>query len=259
MRYFIHLKYLGKNFSGWQVQPNAETVQGAIERGMQVLLGRAIDLVGCGRTDTGVHASQYYAHFDADEIDCEQFRYKLDHLVGPEISIIQVFPVAADAHARFSATRRKYQYYMSGGKPVFSMDTCWYYPRFGSLDWQKIHELTSLLQEYDAFLPFCKTNSDLKHFRCESVRMEWEVDPENSSAVFSIESNRFLRGMVRLIVGTCIYVGQNKLGIEEVRQALDDQVPLKKAYSAPATGLFLNWVSYPFLENSPAHRPTNCF
>lgn len=259
MRYFINLQYNGSSFSGWQRQPNAMTVQETIEKALSNLLRSDIQITGCGRTDAGVHASQYYAHFDHMPIDTDHIRFKLDQMIGNDIYIENIFEVPADTHARFSAERRAYHYFLSGKKHVFSKGFYWHYPLFHKVDWAVVNELTAMITQFEEFKPFCKSDSGLDSFKCLNVRADWEMDPHSGSAIFHIESNRFLRGMVRLIVGTCMYAGNGKLSIDQVKTALEEQSPLVKAYAAPPEGLFLSMIEYPFIESNPPRRPTNFF
>ena len=258
-RYFLELRYLGTPFSGWQRQNNAKSVQQTIEDALTVLLRESITLVGCGRTDTGVHADQYYAHFDTLSHLNDDVLFSLNQMIGESIHAIRYFPVDSNAHARFDANRRQYRYYISGSKPVFASHLCWHLSGLSELDQDLIQRYCSMLSQYDSFKPFCKTDSGVRHFKCDSLTVNWEYNESSKLGVFEVESNRFLRGMVRLIVGTSTYVARGILTIAEVEESLENQKALPKAYSAPASGLFLNWVSYPFIENTPIRRSPTCF
>lgn len=259
MRYFIDLSYNGTRYSGWQRQPNALSIQEELEKSLSLLLHQNISVTGCGRTDAGVHADQYYAHFEAHVSDIIDLCFSLNKLVSKDIRINTVFPVPVDAHARYSATRRRYHYYITAIKPVFSQEGCWYYHSLGKLNWDRIHSLSMLLSEYDDFKPFCKSDSGVTNYKCNELEATWEVDPSFRHAVLTIDSNRFLRGMVRLIVGTSLFVGQGKLSLGSIRESLDNQSPLEKSYAAPPQGLSLSWIQYPFTENTPVRRSTSCF
>jgi tRNA pseudouridine38-40 synthase len=258
-RYFLELRYLGTPFSGWQRQNNAVSIQQTIEDALSVLLQESIEVVGCGRTDSGVHADQYYAHFDTGSIVNDDVLFRLNQMVGESIHIVNYFQVEPKAHARFDAIRRQYRYYISGNKPVFASNLCWYLTGLSELNQELIASYCSLLSKYDSFKPFCKTDSGVTHYKCASLRIHWDYDESAKLGVFEVESNRFLRGMVRLIVGTSIYVAKGLLTISEVEEYLDSQKALPKTFSAPACGLFLNWISYPFIENKPVRRPTQLF
>ena len=248
MRYFSELAYKGTNYNGWQRQPNAPSVQQTIEEALATIL-TAIEIVGCGRTDTGVHASQYFLHFDFEGKFPKEFRRRLNKLLPEDIAIRSIYEVAATAHARFDATRRSYEYHIVLDKNPFLTDTAWYFPFFEKLDLEKTQAAAALLLNYQAFQPFCKSNTDVHTMECALYRSEWVFDEATRSLVFHISANRFLRGMVRLIVGMCLNVGLGKLELDEVRHALDRQVLLKKSWSVPAEGLFLTEVRYQKLGN----------
>jgi tRNA pseudouridine38-40 synthase len=245
MRYFIKLAYNGTRFHGWQSQPNAVTVQGTIEEKMSLLLRSDISIVGCGRTDTGVHAKEYYAHFDFENPFPKNFLHRLNLVLPNDIVIYDIFEVAPEAHARFDAYHRSYEYHICFDKNPFELETAWIYPhREELLDIDKMNAAAAVLMEFEDFNTFCKTNTDVKTTLCEMKRSEWIFDAENRRLVFHISANRFLRGMVRLIVGMCVNVGIGKVSIEELRQALTEKRPLKIPYSAPPLGLFLTDIRY---------------
>jgi tRNA pseudouridine38-40 synthase len=248
MRYFLELAYNGTRFCGWQRQPNAPSVQQTIEDVFSMMLRQQIEITGCGRTDTGVHARQYFAHFDFDLDFPKNFLDRANKLVGNDIALRQIIGVDDDAHARFDATSRSYQYIISFEKSPFLTETEWFFMQKDRLDFEKMQKAAEILRGgYAEFAPFCKTHSDAQTMRCEVTRSEWIF--EDNKAVFHISANRFLRGMVRLIVGMCINVGLGQLRLEDVIEALDKQAPLKKSYSVPPTGLFLADIKYPFLNN----------
>lgn len=244
MRYFSELAYKGTNYNGWQRQPNAPSVQQTIEEALATILNTAIEVVGCGRTDTGVHASQYFLHFDFEGKFPKEFLRRLNKLLPPDVAFRSIYEVAADAHARFDATRRSYEYHIVLDKNPFLIDTAWHFPFFEKLDMEKTQAAAALLLNYGAFQPFCKSNTDVHTMECALHRSEWIFDEAERRLVFHISANRFLRGMVRLIVGMCLNVGLGKVELNEVRQALDQQVLLKKSWSVPAEGLFLTEVRY---------------
>ncbi|MCC6726849.1 MAG: tRNA pseudouridine(38-40) synthase TruA [Saprospiraceae bacterium] len=244
MRYFSELAYRGTNYNGWQRQPNAPSVQQAIEEAMATILGGAIEVVGCGRTDTGVHASQYFMHFDWEGSLPKEFLRRLNKLLPADIAIRSIYEVAPDAHARFDAVRRSYEYHVVLDKNPFGEDTTWHFPFFDKLDLENVQAAAALLLQYKEFQPFCKSNTDVHTMECTLLRSEWVFDEKARRLVFHISANRFLRGMVRLIVGMCLNVGLGKVSIDEVRQALEQQSLLKKSWSVPPNGLFLTEVVY---------------
>lgn len=246
MRYFLELAYNGTRFCGWQRQPNAPSVQQTIEDVFSMMLRQQIEITGCGRTDTGVHASQYFAHFDFDLDFPKNFLDRANRLVGNDIALKQIIAVDDDAHARFDATSRSYQYVISFEKSPFFTETAWFFTQKDRLDFEKMQKAADLLRGYAAFAPFCKTHSDAQTMNCKIARSEWIFTDDGAS--FHISANRFLRGMVRLIVGMCINVGLGQLSLEDVKEALEKQEPLKKSYSVPPTGLFLMDIKYPFLD-----------
>lgn len=248
MRYFLELAYNGTRFNGYQEQPNGITVQSTIEEALTTLLRTSTKIVGCGRTDTGVHALQYYAHFDVAELLVDDFLYKLNSLVGNDIVCYQLIPVHEEAHARFDATSRSYHYVIDCLPNPFRQETAFYCKYSGSLDINKMQEAAQLLLEYNDFETFCKTHTDSKTKICQLKRSEWVFDAAQQQLVYHVTADRFLRGMIRLIVGMCLNVGRGKVTIEEVRAALDTKEALVKALSAPAKGLFLKDIRYGFIE-----------
>ncbi len=248
MRYFAELAYKGTKYSGWQIQPNAISVQQLIEEALSTILNTSIQVMGCGRTDAGVHASQFFLHFDFTEELPKSLVNRLNKFLPSDIVIYKIFPVHTDAHTRFDAHLRSYVYLMDLTPNPFDYENVWYYYNAKSLDIGKMNEVTKLLLQYEEFAPFCKTNSDAKTMRCELSRAEWILDTTKNRLEFHISANRFLRGMVRLIVGACVYVGENKISLEDVRKAMDKQTPLKKSYSVPGHGLYLCEVKYSYID-----------
>ncbi len=249
MRYFCELAYNGTNYFGWQKQPEQVSVQATLEAAFSTILRIPIDITGCGRTDTGVHASQYFVHFDFDGDIPVAFQNRINKYLPKDIAIRRIFEVEEDAHARYDAFYRSYEYHLGFNKNPFEVDTAYYFPLAKDLNVQKMQEAADLLLMYDAFFPFCKTKSDVKTMNCEMKRAEWILDEKAQKLVFHISANRFLRGMVRLIVGMCLNVGLGKITFEEVKAALDNQTRLKKSLSVPPQGLFLTEIRYPFLNN----------
>jgi tRNA pseudouridine38-40 synthase len=244
MRYFLELAYNGTRFSGWQRQPNAPSVEERIEDAFKLILRQSIELVGCGRTDTGVHAGYYVAHFDFEGVFPESFLQRANKMVGQDIVLKNIKSVHGEAHARFDAYSRSYEYHISFVKNPFSTEIEWFFPLYKTLNTHLMQEATEILRGYEDFEPFCKTNSDAKTMKCQLSRAEWVF--EGDKAVFHISANRFLRGMVRLIVGACVNVGLGQMSLEDLKTAMDEQSTLQKSYSVPPTGLFLTEVKYPF-------------
>jgi tRNA pseudouridine38-40 synthase len=252
MRYFITLAYNGTRLSGWQRQPNAPSVQQRLEDVFSLLLRQPIEITGCGRTDAGVHARQYVAHFDYAEAFPKSFLERANQLIGQDIALYRLSPVANTAHARFDATERSYQYTLSFQKNPFFAETEWFFAQAKKLDWEKMQAAAAVLiqknalgePQYTAFAPFCKTHSDAQTMDCTISRSEWIF--ADDGALFHISANRFLRGMVRLIVGMCVNIGLGQIQLDDLHTALQNQEPLKKSYSAPPTGLFLTDIKYPF-------------
>ncbi|HFA51912.1 MAG TPA: tRNA pseudouridine(38-40) synthase TruA [Bacteroidetes bacterium] len=244
MRYFSELSYKGTNYHGWQKQLNANSVQQEIEQAFSTILNTQIEVVGCGRTDTGVHASQYFMHFDFGGKWPEGFLGRVNKFLPKDIAVRSVYEVDENAHARFDAKRRSYEYHLVFEKTPFETETAWHYYLAKKMDVDKLNEAASLLLAYNEFFPFCKTNHDAKTMRCDLSRCEWVLGKKNKRLVFHISANRFLRGMVRLVVGMCVNVATGKLGIQKVREAMDKQAMLEKSWSVPAEGLFLSEVKY---------------
>ncbi len=247
MRYFAELAYNGAQYHGWQNQPDKISVQEKLEGAFSTILGAPIEVVGCGRTDTGVHARQYFLHFDFDGKFPREFLRRINKFLPRDIALFRIFEVAPEAHARFDATHRAYEYHIDFIKNPFGIGTSYFYPYAALPDINKMQEAAGLLLGYEAFFPFCKTNTDAKTMRCALKRSEWEGSPEAGKMIFHIASDRFLRGMVRLIVGMCLHVGMGKTSLGEVREAMEQQKWLKKSWSAPPDGLYLMDIRYPFL------------
>jgi len=253
MRHFMTLSYLGTRYSGWQVQPNAPSVQAEIENALSAFFGgKACPITGCGRTDAGVHARNYVAHFDTDAELPAHFLKGINSILPKDIAIHRVKRVPdwdtpeEEPHARFSAYQRSYEYHIVTRKDPFTLETAWYYPQSARLDVQALQDVALLVSNYDTFFPFCKTDSGADHYRCVLKQAYWKALPEEHQLIFYITANRFLRGMVRLIVGACIQAGNGLIRVSDVQTALDKQQPLAKSLSVPPQGLFLTDIRYPF-------------
>ncbi len=246
MRYFARLAYRGTQYFGWQRQPNQISVQEKIEDTLQIVLRQDVEVTGCGRTDAGVHASDYVLHFDFESDLPGQFLRRLNSLLPPDIVFYSIKAVHPEAHARFDAVSRTYEYHMTGVKDPFKEDTVWMYRFYDKLDLQKLQQSVSLLLEYEEFYPFCKSNTDVQTMKCMISRSEWIISPDTPSATYHVTSDRFLRGMIRLIVGMSISVASGKLSLDQVKYALDTQTRISDAVSVPPQGLFLKDIRFPY-------------
>ncbi|MBX2814382.1 MAG: tRNA pseudouridine(38-40) synthase TruA [Saprospiraceae bacterium] len=242
MRYRLALSYRGTNYVGWQVQPNGDSIQGKIEEALFTICQKPLRVVGCGRTDAGVHAREYVAHLESEERLPDHALQRLNRLLPNDIQLSKIEEADPLFHARHDATQRGYRYHILARNDPFKIDLAYRYPHFEKINQALLHEAAQLLMGYDSFFPFCKTNSGVDHYRCRLHHSEWRIDEDQ--AVYHIQGNRFLRGMVRLIVGMCLNVATQKYPLEEVRISLDQQKPLNQSWSVPAHGLFLDQVSY---------------
>ena len=242
MRYFIELQYDGAAYCGWQRQPNQLTVQGVIEDALTKLLRRQTEIVGAGRTDTGVNASFYIAHFDTEaEIDCEHLCYKLNAMLAQDIAIKQIYRVADDLHARFDAIEREYTYFISPVKAPFRRYSAWIY--YIPLDIEKMNEAAKILLTTEDFTTFAKLNSNNKTNICNVMHAEWTTE-EDGTLRFTIRADRFLRNMVRAVVGTLVDVGRGRYTVDEFREIVEARDLSRASSGAPPQGLFLSNVKY---------------
>lgn len=243
MRYFLELAYNGKAYNGWQIQPNAPSVQQMLQEALSTLMRHAVEVVGAGRTDTGVHARHYVAHFDLPQPleDPDRFHYHLNALLPWDIAVLGVRPVRDDAHARFDALEREYMYYVSTRKDPFSVDFSYQYTV--SLDLERMNRAAALLLDTSDFTSFSKLHSDNKTAHCRVTRAGWEQ--EGTFLVFTIAADRFLRNMVRAVVGTLIEVGRGKTTVEDVERIIRGRDRCLAGTSVPPQGLFLTAVRYP--------------
>ena len=245
MRYFLKLSYNGAPFHGWQVQPNAVSVQSTIEEALSTVLRESISIVGAGRTDTGVNARQMYAHFDYDkEIpDFGKLINSLNRLVGKDIAIYDIIKVADDAHARFDATARTYKYFVTHEKSPFLYPLSWHCPQ--SLDYEKMNEACEVLKRHIDFTSFSKLHTDVKTNICRIDYAHWQQEGE--MMVFTITADRFLRNMVRAVVGTLVEVGRGKISVEEFEQIILKKDRCSAGTSMPPQALFLWKVDYDYI------------
>jgi tRNA pseudouridine38-40 synthase len=236
------LSYKGTNYHGWQVQPNADTVQANIEKALTLLLRQPMQIVGAGRTDAGVHAQEMFAHFDVPQaIDTKALTYKLNAFLPKDIAIHDILPVKESAHARFDATARSYKYFINRNKNPFLTETSWYLAK--DLDVNAMNEAAKILLQYDDFKSFSKTHTDVKTFICDVREAYWEQS--NGQLIFNITADRFLRNMVRAIVGTLVDVGLHKLSKQDFINIIEAKDRQKAGFSVPAQGLFLTKIEYP--------------
>jgi len=244
-RYFLHLAYNGKNYHGWQIQNNAITVQKVLNETLSLFFRTEILLTGAGRTDTGVHAKDFYAHFDLVsplEINYIPFIvHKLNGFLKQDIAIYNIIPVEENAHARFDAISRTYHYYIGIKKDVFNFD--YYYNIYGELDIDAMNNATKVLFDYIDFSCFSKSNTQTKTNNCRIIDAYWEYKDEK--LVFSITADRFLRNMVRAIVGTLLEIGFHKINQEDFKKIIENKNRSDAGYSVPAKALFLTKIIYP--------------
>lgn len=242
MRYFIELSYNGKAYHGWQNQPNAISVQEVIENALSTLEGEPVSIVGAGRTDAGVHAKQMLAHFDTDrEVDCDILTYKLNAFLPKDVAIHRVFKVKPESHVRFDALSRTYLYRLSLDKNPFNFDSAYVMKK--PLDLDMMNAASKFLLGHKDFQCFSKSNTDVKTYYCNIMEAQWErVDDELH---FTIKADRFLRNMVRAIVGTLINVGLGKITLEDLKAIIISKNRSEAGYSVPAHGLYLTRIEYP--------------
>ena len=244
MRYFAELRYDGAAYCGWQRQPDQPTVQQTLEQALSTLLREPVEVVGAGRTDTGVNASYYVAHFDTSfPIDnLRQLLYKLDFLLPPDIAVGTLTPVPDEAHARFSAREREYRYFIEPRKNPFTRSGSWQY--YVPLDVDRMNEAAAMLLEFEDFTSFAKLNSNNHTNICRILRADWQTEPSGTLR-FTIRADRFLRNMVRAIVGTLVDVGRGRYTPEQFREIVAARDLSRSSGGAPAQGLFLSDVRYP--------------
>lgn len=251
-RYFLQCSYKGTNYHGWQIQPNAISVQEVFENALSGILREKIDVVGAGRTDTGVHASYFMFHFNVQNAIPTDFDlvYKLNSFLPADVAVQQIWPVSEEAHARFSAISRTYKYYISTKKDPFQIETSYIFLK--PLDIEKMNEASKILFEFDDFTSFSRLHTDVKTNHCRIMQAEWKT--ENAQLVFTIKADRFLRNMVRAIVGTLFEIGIGKLTPVEFREIIVKKDRSAAGASAPAHGLFLVDIEYPDTVFSPAFK-----
>ena len=272
MRYFLKLSYDGTNYCGWQVQRNAPSVQQTINEALQKLLGHHISSCGCGRTDTGVHAKDFYMHFNAENevADLVDFLFRLNCVLPESITISRIIPMPEKAHTRFDATQRTYEYYLYFDKSSFIKRFA-LYQGFYKIDWQKVIDGTEFIKTIEDFTSLCLPSEDFKTNICKITEAKWDVFPahhyilkpfdenvpglplvppyqfsEGALLRFTISSNRFLRGMVRKTVGTLLMIGKGKVDPEEFKEIVSTKKDFRIHYLAPPNGLYLSNIKYPY-------------
>jgi tRNA pseudouridine38-40 synthase len=250
-RYFIELAYNGTAYHGWQVQPNAETVQEVLDKALATVLRQPVETIGCGRTDTGVHATQFFVHFDCLALGIERQASEkvvrsLNSVLPDDIGIKQIIPVHQDAHARFDATQRSYEYHIHFEKDPFRLNRSW--ELRDKPDIALMNAAAKIMMEYIDFSCFSKSNTQTFTNNCKISRAEW-VEHERG-IVFHISADRFLRNMVRAIVGTLMEIGRKEMTPESIRKIIESKNRSNAGTSVPACGLYLTEVKYPYLLGS---------
>ncbi|MDG1728855.1 MAG: tRNA pseudouridine(38-40) synthase TruA [Algibacter sp.] len=242
MRYFIELSYNGSAYHGWQNQPNGITVQEVVENALSTLLNEPVSVMGAGRTDAGVHASQLFAHFDTDSVfETPDLVFKMNSFLPNDVAIAAIFEVKPEIHARFHALSRTYLYRVSVSKNVFTCDDSFYVKQ--ALDVDKMKAASKILLAYKDFQCFSKSKTDVKTYHCDIMQAEWMVNDDELH--FVIKANRFLRNMVRAIVGTLINIGLGKMDVEELHTIIKSKNRSEAGFSVPAQGLYLTNIEYP--------------
>lgn len=239
-RYFLELSYKGTAFSGFQTQENAVTIQEEVENAFAVLQRDKVTMTGSSRTDAGVHARQNFFHFDYSGLIHPQFLYKINAILSQSIVIEGIREVLPDAHCRFDAKARTYQYYIYAHKDPFLEDRAWYYPY--SLNKELLQQAATLVLGFEDFTSFSKRNTQVKSFQCKLLFSEWRE--EGGCLVYKVKANRFLRGMVRALVSTMLQVGRGKISLDGFREIIEAKDCTRASFVAPARGLFLEEVSF---------------
>jgi tRNA pseudouridine38-40 synthase len=246
-RFFLELSYNGTAYHGWQVQPNALSVQECLDKALTTYFRQPVASLGCGRTDTGVHATQFFAHIDLMNVDAEKVITcvsSLNSLLPYDIAVKRIFPVADDAHARFNANSRAYQYHLHFHKDPFQLNRSWLFK--GELDVEAMNKAAEILQQYTDFSCFSKSNTQTFTNNCKITMAKFELVEDG--LVFTIQADRFLRNMVRAIVGTLIRIGKKEIAVEAIESIINSKNRSNAGQSVPACGLYLVRVTYPFVN-----------
>lgn len=240
-RYFLEVSYKGTNYSGFQTQRNANTVQAEIEKAFTILQKEKIIMTGSSRTDAGVHALQNFFHFDYQEHINPHFIYKMNAILPDDIVIKKLQPVSANAHCRFDAHSREYNYYIYCQKDPFLKEKAFFFPY--KLDIEKMQQAAGMIKMYEDFTSFSKRNTQAKTFICNIQESKWIL--EGNQLIYNVKANRFLRGMVRALTATMLKVGRSKLSLDQFRNIIEAKDCTKATFAAPPQGLFLIQVAYP--------------
>lgn len=243
-RYFLKIGYRGTNYHGWQIQGSQPTVQKSIEEAISLLLRQKTEVIGCGRTDTGVHASTYFLHFESEaELDASKFVYKLNGILNFDIAVYELLPLHLNAHARFDATARTYRYFIHQQKNPFLNDTSKFIA--GEIDFNLMNKAAAMLPKFTDFQSFAKVSTDVSNYKCTVFNATWSA--LENQWMFEISANRFLRNMVRAIVGTLLEVGTGKLNLTDFEQVVVNKERSAAGKSVDAKGLFLFKIEYPYI------------
>jgi tRNA pseudouridine38-40 synthase len=240
-RYFLEVAYKGTRYSGFQKQENANSIQEEIENAFTIYFRKQIEMTGSSRTDSGVHALQNFFHFDMDGLIPQKFLYNINAILPGDIVVKNIQPVKSDTHCRFDAINREYQYHIYRNKNPFLEGRAYYFPY--TVNFEDLAEAAKIVLNYTDFSSFSKRNTQVKTFECSIKKSQWEI--KEDSFVYYVQANRFLRGMVRGLVGTMLQVGRGKLSLSAFEQVIQNGDASKADFSVPGDGLFLVAVNYP--------------
>ena len=241
MRYFLEVAYKGTNYSGFQSQKNANTIQAEIQKAFKIILKKELELTGCSRTDAGVHAYQNYFHFDLHSDLSSQLLYNLNAILPNDISVKNLLKVRDNAHCRFDAISREYKYHIYQKKNPFLIDKAFYFPY--TLDIEVMQKAAAAIKDYSDFTSFSKRNTQVKSFVCDIKESKWII--QNECFIYNVKANRFLRGMVRALTATMLNLGRGKIDLTTFRRIIETKDCTLANFSAPAHGLFLTEVCFP--------------
>jgi len=241
MRYFLEVSYKGTKYAGFQIQKNGHTIQGEIEKALAIICRSPVSLTGSSRTDAGVHARQNYFHFDVDRDFDTALIYNLNSILPLDIVVKSVSAVPSNAHARFSASSRQYKYFIVAQKDPFQTETAWYYPY--SVDIELLNQAADVLYKYTDYTSFSKRNTAVQTKECSIIKSKWGFKGHN--LIYTIEANRFLRGMVRGLVGTMLLVGRRRISLADFEAVIQAKNCTKASFATPPHGLFLIKIQYP--------------
>ncbi len=242
-KYFVEIAYFGRAYHGWQVQPNEVTVQSTLDEKLSTIFNQSITTVGCGRTDAGVHAKQFFAHFETEAAVPDKFLYRINKMLPMSIELKRIYEVEDWMHARYRANYRAYEYYIHFNKDAFLSEHSYFYPWL-PLDIPAMQKAFKMMQDFKDFRAFCKTGGNQNHYLCDIYETKLELDELTGKLKFRIAANRFLRGMVRRIVGCLLSVGKGKITLEEFELILREKKKFKLNISVPPQGLYLVEVRY---------------